>query len=85
MEIDSIQAIINLIDIHFAKLTKDISNSKGVISNTNNLNQINNIINFQLITLDNKMENYLKYLRFYLKSEYSLNIYQRNFTKFTLQ
>ena len=80
IEIESIQAIINLIDIRFAQLTQNISNSDGVVSVTNKLNQINNEINVQLITLDNTMETYLKYSRFYLKSENTLNQYQLNIT-----
>jgi len=81
IEIESIQAIINLIDIRFAQLTQDISNSEGVVGITSKLNEINNLINTQLITLDNTMETYLKYSRFYLKSEDTLNKYQQNITK----
>ena len=80
IEIESIQAIINLIDIQFFKLSQNISNSAGIVNITNELNQINNAIDVQLIMLDNTLESYLKYSKFYLKDENTLNNYQENIT-----
>jgi len=39
------------------------------------------LINVQLLLLDNTMESYLKYSRFYLKNENTLNKYEQNITK----
>ena len=55
IEIESIQAVINLIDIRIVNLTQNISNSDGIINITSQINQINNLIDVQLINLDNTM------------------------------
>ena len=81
IEIESIQAMINLIDIRIVNLIQNISNNDEIINITSQLNQINNIIDVHLINLDNTMESYLKYLRYYLKLEGALQNYQNNITK----
>ena len=81
IEIESIQAILNLIDIKIANLTQNITNSEEMIKISNKLNKINNAIDVQLINLDNTMESYLKYSRFYLTSKETLDKYQQNITK----
>jgi hypothetical protein len=80
IKIESIQAAINLIDIKIIQLTQNIANSNIIIDIANDLNQINNKIDIELITLDNTMESYLKYSRFYLNVEETLNGYQQNIT-----
>ena len=80
IEIETIQAVINLIDIGFSKLIQKLTKFDDV-NITNTFNQINNAINVQLLLLDNTMESYLKYSRFYLKNENTLNKYEQNITK----
>ena len=79
IEIETIQAVINLIDIRFSKLIQNLTKFDD-INITNIFKQINSAINVQLLLLDNTMESYLKYSRFYLKNENTLNKYQQNIT-----
>jgi hypothetical protein len=81
IKIESIQAVINELDTKIIHLTQNIANSNAIIKIANNLNRINNEIDIQLITLDNTMETYLKYSRYYLKVENTLNAYQQNITR----
>ena len=80
IEIETLQAVINLIDIRFSKLIQNLTKFDD-IDITNIFKQINSAINVQLLLLDNTMESYLKYSRFYLKNENTLNKYQENITK----
>ena len=80
IEIESIQKIINLIDISMINLFQNISNSTEAIKISDHINNINNAINVQLLLLNNTMESYLKFSRFYLESSETLNNYQKNLT-----
>ena len=81
IKIESIQEALNQIDNKIVQLTQNISNSDVILTISNNLNKINSAIETQLITLDNTMETNLKYSRFYLNSQQTLQDYQQNITR----
>ncbi len=82
IQIESIQSIIDQIDIKFANLFK-IQN-KNLIKISNKINQIKNIIDVQLISLNNTIETYFEYAKFYLHIANTLNQYENNLTKIYL-
>ena len=77
-QIESIQSIIDEIDIKFINLTKVLSNPENIISVSSKLNQINNAITVQLISLNNTLDTYLSYIEFYLHKTDTLTQYENN-------
>ena len=85
IQIESIQSIIDQIEIKFTNFTKVLSNLENLTSISSKLTQINNAITVQLISLNNTLESYLSYAKFYLKRESALTNYENNMTKIYLQ
>ena len=79
INVELIQDILNDIDCKITSLTSNIFNSEKLIDLQSSINQITSEINVQLITLNNTLDSYIKYVSFYLTKE-NLTPYSKNAT-----